>query len=94
MCGHDEFEGYIVFLFEQRGQAFLECPKVGNALYVMKADEWRFLSMESKSELMRLPAVRRIPHIGDGWKRKVRQMLTDSAARLRLLEQARLAPKP
>ncbi len=86
--GEDEFDGYIVFVFEQRSRAFLECPKIDNALYVMNAGEWRSLSKKSKSELRRDRAVRRIPHLGGGWKRKVRQLLIFSPAVLRLLERA------
>lgn len=90
--GSDEFEGYFVFLFEEKGRAFLECPKIGNALFVMNAGEWRFLSRKSKSELMRDRSVRRIPHLGGAWKRKVRRVLTYSVDLQRLFEKLGLTP--
>lgn len=77
--GEDEFEGYFVFIFEDRGRAFLECPKIGNAIYVMNAGDWKVLSRLTKVELRRHQDVHRIPHLGDGWKRKVRKYLAEHA---------------
>ncbi|MFY9558148.1 MAG: hypothetical protein WAV47_25840 [Blastocatellia bacterium] len=41
--GLDEFEGYVVFYFEGLKAAVLECPTVGNAVYIIRGD-WRSLS--------------------------------------------------
>ena len=49
--GRASFEGYVVFVFKKVNAAALDCPKVGNALYLMDADKWKFLSQLSKTEL-------------------------------------------
>jgi hypothetical protein len=45
--GLDEFNGYFVFYFEDSAIAILDCPIVGNAVYVIKGD-WKTLSSLSK----------------------------------------------
>ncbi len=50
--GRESFEGYVVFCFASSNIAVLECPRVGNALYLMKRGEWKSLSQLSKSELL------------------------------------------
>ncbi|HZL12992.1 MAG TPA: hypothetical protein VFC85_02510 [Verrucomicrobiae bacterium] len=50
--GRSAFEGYVVICFNRAETVVLECPRVGNALYLMKLDEWKFLSQHSKSELL------------------------------------------
>ncbi|REJ78755.1 MAG: hypothetical protein DWQ47_04735 [Acidobacteria bacterium] len=61
--GIDSFDGYVVFRFKATERVVLECPKYGNALYVLRGD-WRTLSRLSKSELLREHSkkVRRIIH--------------------------------
>ena len=49
--GRDEFDGYVVFLFPNCDQAVLECPWVGNALYLLKGN-WIELSRLPKSTLL------------------------------------------
>ena len=50
--GLDEFDGYVVFVFERTNKAVLECAKTGNALYLFPAQDWKELSRYSKSELL------------------------------------------
>lgn len=50
--GQDEFEGYYVFLFKEYSVAVLECPWVGNALYLIRKDRWEALSKLSKRTLL------------------------------------------
>lgn len=67
----NEFDGYIVFTFARTDKVLLECPKVGNAIYVLGAD-WKRLSKMSKSELLAgSHVVARVEHRGDWfWKVK------------------------
>lgn len=68
--GSNEFDGYIVFTFARTNRVLLECPKVGNAIYVLGAD-WKLLSKMSKGELLAgSHVVARVLHRGD-WFRKV-----------------------
>jgi hypothetical protein len=64
--GVDEFEGYVVFYFDRKQVAVLECPLVGNAIYVIKSN-WKTLSRLSKAQLLRHHQrdVVRIVHTGD-----------------------------
>lgn len=68
-------EGYIVFTFEHTPSVLLECPRVGNAIYVIHHD-WERWSKMSKQELMAddSGSVVRIPHQGD-WYARVRREL-------------------
>ncbi len=68
-------EGYIVFTFEHTSSVLLECPRVGNAIYVVHRD-WEIWSRMSKQELMAddSGAVVRIPHRGD-WHAWVKREL-------------------
>lgn len=50
--GSQSFEGYVVFCFKIGETAVLECPKVGNALYMLDLKQWRTLSQLSKTELL------------------------------------------
>ncbi len=61
--GKHEFDGYFVFLFRSASRAVLECPWVGNAIYVIDGD-WRKLSCLTKSDLLHNHGheVRRIIH--------------------------------
>jgi hypothetical protein len=65
--GRTGWEGYVVFCFEAKGRAVLECPKYGNAIYLMQTRDWESLSKLSKTEL-RLEhrrEVSRIIHINE-----------------------------
>jgi hypothetical protein len=64
-----EFDGYVVFLFDRSPQAVLECPWVGNALYLLSGN-WTELSKLPKSTLLdnHHRQVRRIIHDeGGSW---------------------------
>jgi hypothetical protein len=50
--GKAAFEGYVVFCFEAKERVVLECPKSGNAIYLMKIEDWKRLSQLSKIELL------------------------------------------
>lgn len=50
--GADAFEGYVVFCFASKNLSVLECPKTGNALYLMRLTDWKSLSQLSKTELL------------------------------------------
>jgi hypothetical protein len=50
--GVDSFEGYLVFVYHRVNKAVMECGEVGNAIFVVDADRWRFLSHLSKMELL------------------------------------------
>ena len=73
--GSAGFDGYIIFTFDYTSKALMECPKVGNAIYVIGSD-WERWSRMSKQELMvdQSGEVIRIPHQGD-WFGKVKQEL-------------------
>ena len=66
--GQKDFDGYLVFIFEQVPFAVLECPTVGNAIYLLKGD-WMGLSKLSKGELLDRRQAERIVHDpADRWK--------------------------
>jgi hypothetical protein len=71
------FSGYIVFIFNRGNIAVLESAFVGNALYIMPAEEWRDLSKLSKTELLERPrpGVERLIHSEGGIARKIRKRL-------------------
>lgn len=73
--GMDEFEGYVVFSFQEVKAAVLECPIVGNAIYVLKGD-WEMLSRLSKAELLNFYTnrVTRLVHSGE-WFARLTQLL-------------------
>lgn len=73
--GVDQFKGYVAFYFPQARTAVLECPKLGNAIYVIRGEEWRSLSRLTKKELLREhPGVKRIIHIGR-WLNRLKELL-------------------
>jgi hypothetical protein len=63
--GRASFEGYVVFVFSNRQMAVLDCPEVGNALYMMETNKWKLLSQMSKTELLRFhrEEIHRIVHV-------------------------------
>jgi hypothetical protein len=62
--GVEEFDGYFVFCFQQYSGAVLDCPRVGNAVYLMRESEWKTLCRLTKAELLARHhgGVRRIVH--------------------------------
>jgi hypothetical protein len=73
--GIDEFEGYIAFAFEKEQVTVLECPLLGNAIYVFK-ENWKVLSRLSKAELLNnhKERVQRIVHAGD-WFQRIKALI-------------------
>ncbi len=47
--GEEEFQGYVVFCFNWTKKIVLECPKFGNAIYIIK-DNWQEITKLSKWE--------------------------------------------
>lgn len=76
-CGIDEFEGYVLFYFQEFNIAVLDCPIVGNAIYLLRGD-WEGLSRLSKNELLKHHAknVTRIVHSGD-WFFRLRRIILE-----------------
>ena len=76
--GRASFEGYVVFCYKRGETAALECPRVGNAFYLMKLDEWKFLSQQSKTQLLsqHRQDVERIIHSGD-YEYEIKRRLTN-----------------
>lgn len=75
------WKGYVVFEFQQSDRVILECPKTGNATYILKG-EWRKMVSATKAELRseyRLFTTR-ITHTS-GWETHVRQAVFAKAAR-------------
>lgn len=73
--GKSGFDGYVVFTYEHTHKVLLECPRVGNAAYVIGLPTERWSRM-NKQELRadRSGEVCKIDHRG-GWERKVREAL-------------------
>jgi len=66
--GNNEFDEYIVFIFNNSPYAVLECPWLGNAIYLLKKDKWPNLSKLPKSALLNNQSkhARRIIHDPEG----------------------------
>jgi len=64
--GVDSFEGYLVFVYKRVNKAVMECGEVGNAIFVVNADRWQFLSHLSKMELLTWYSdeIRSYTHVG------------------------------
>jgi hypothetical protein len=77
--GINEFDGYAVFFFNEYDGAILECPFVGNAIYLLKG-EWETLSRLTKRELLEEHPreVVRIIHSGD-WFSRLKELLNQSS---------------
>lgn len=75
--GLGSFEGYVAFVFKRKRMAVLDCPKIGNAIYAMKAAVWVHLSQLSKSELLaqHRHEVQRIVH-SECWRAAVKHLVT------------------
>lgn len=77
--GIDEFEGYLVFYFEDIKKAVLDCPTKGNAIYIF-GEDWKNLSRLSKSKLLNYypNKTKRIIHKGDWFEKLKFQLKTYS----------------
>jgi hypothetical protein len=75
-----EVEGYTVFMFSYTSSVLLECPIVGNAIYVIHKD-WERWSKMSKQELMADESgeVVRIQHRGDWFEQLKKELGTPSS---------------
>lgn len=67
--GLDEFDGYIAFLFDEIVLAVLDCPRTGNAIYLLE-DQWEALSRLPKRELINA-GVKRVIHKGS-WRERLK----------------------
>lgn len=71
--GKAGFYGYIVLQFEHTEKVLLECPVVGNALYVLDSGEERLLR-RNKQEHIASDEAKRVFHTGD-WYGRVKKEL-------------------
>lgn len=80
-CGVNDFDGYLVFYFNNIQIAVLDCPVKGNAIYILE-ENWRQLSRLSKFDLLNyhFDKTRRIIHRGD-WFEKLKLQLINSVIR-------------
>ncbi|HTV39858.1 MAG TPA: hypothetical protein VMF08_04740 [Candidatus Sulfotelmatobacter sp.] len=81
--GKAAFEGYVVFCFAVNGRVVLECPRKGNAIYLMTLDSWKPLSQKSKTELLHSHRreVRRVIH-SDQWRYELECWITSGGTPL------------
>lgn len=84
-AGRDEFNRYYVLEFAHFHAAVFECPRVGNAVYLVELATWQLWARKSKSELWhdQSGSVRRILHQGE-WQPRLRKAL--DSLRIRVLE--------
>lgn len=59
--GKEKFQGYVVFGFDWTNKVVLECPKYGNAIYIIE-DDWQEITKLSKWEARKLKEVTVIRH--------------------------------
>lgn len=73
--GKNEWNEYIIFTFPYTKKALLECPRFGNAIYIIE-DDWQRFSRLSKQELLSSQNSRaiKIVHKGD-WFLRVKRAL-------------------
>jgi hypothetical protein len=73
----EKFGDYIVFTFPFTSSALMECPIVGNAIYVLHSDPERWSGTPKQqliAEADRGGEVARIPHQGDWFERVKREL--------------------
>lgn len=75
--GSRDFQGYIVFDYSRYGFAILECPFVGNAIYILIGD-WKDLSRLTNAELLNLHSREtiRITHNGS-WFDRLKEAISE-----------------
>jgi hypothetical protein len=66
-------QGYVVFGFNWTEKVVLECPKYGNAIYIIN-DRWQEITKLSKWEARQLPEVTVIRH-SDTWFKRLKENL-------------------
>ncbi len=71
--GKEKFQGYVVFGFDSTEKVVMECPKYGNAIYIIKGD-WQEITKLSKWEARQLPQVKVIRH-SDSWFDRLKENL-------------------
>lgn len=73
--GKDGWTGYVIFAFQWSDKGVLECPREGNAIYVLRGD-WRAMVTHSKGELREeyQHLCQKIVHKGE-WLNRIRQAL-------------------
>ncbi len=71
--GKEKFQGYVVFGFDSTEKVVLECPKYGNAIYIIKGN-WQEITKLSKWEARKLSQVTVIRH-SDSWFERLKQNL-------------------
>ncbi|MBA3600516.1 MAG: hypothetical protein H0W45_04640 [Acidobacteria bacterium] len=71
--GKEKFQGYVVFGFDLSEKVVLECPKYGNAIYIIE-DNWQEITKLSKWEARQLSQVTVIRH-SDTWFERLKENL-------------------
>ena len=71
--GKEKFQGYVVFGFDLSEKVVLECPKYGNAIYVIE-DDWQEITKLSKWEARQLSQVTVIRH-SNTWFERLKENL-------------------
>ncbi|HSU61019.1 MAG TPA: hypothetical protein VLI55_17045 [Bryobacteraceae bacterium] len=73
--GTDGWTGYVVFAFHWSDRVVLECPREGNAIYILRGD-WRSMVTHSKGELREeyRHLCQKVVHKGE-WLNRVRRAL-------------------
>lgn len=71
--GKEKFQGYVVFGFDSSEKVVLECPKYGNAIYIIE-DNWQEITKLSKWEARQLSQVTVIRH-SDTWFERLKENL-------------------
>ncbi len=71
--GKEKFQGYVVFGFDSSEKVVLECPKYGNAVYIIE-DNWQEITKLSKWEARQLSQVTVIRH-SDTWFERLKENL-------------------
>jgi hypothetical protein len=73
--GSQEFDGYLVFGFDDHATVLLECPIYGNAIYLIRGDWVKITQLTKGRSLSRHPdQVRRVIH-GSDWIHKLQAAL-------------------
>jgi hypothetical protein len=93
--GIAEFEGYVVSCFSRAATAVLDCPVMGNAIYVF-GENWKYLSRLTKSDLLngRRRDFDRIIHNGE-WFLRLKSLVSTRESRANLRRQQKVSqPNP
>ena len=74
--GKEKFQGYVVFGFDWTKKVVLECPKYGNAIYIIE-DDWQEITKLSKWEARKLNEVTVIRH-NETWFSRLKSNLKNA----------------